>query len=189
MYTLVAYQQDYDYLDGPYIYQFTSKESMDKAEIELNMAGFTTTSVVIPYTSPIKYYSLSTDLFSKNGLINKISSKITTLASYHPPTLIPLKLPEYNRYEKYLGVSLYCYNLDELQRFQEELESIWSKYKHIKFAHFTYFQSFLWVDQTIPRFQIQMDNYKFWSDGEFISAPKYEPSKSIFDSFNIKCSG
>lgn len=162
---------------------------MDNAENELNTAGFTTTSVIIPYTSPTKYYSLTTDLFSERGLITKISSKITTLMSYNPPKPIPLKIPKYNRYEQHLGVGLYCYDLDELKRFQDELESIWSKYKHVKFSHFTYFQRFLWVDQTIPRFKIQMDGYKFWSDGQFISAPELQPSKSMFESFTLRCSG
>lgn len=181
MYTLVAYQQDYDSLEGPYIYQFATLEEADKAERELKLGNFSVEKEVRKYVEPTKFYELSTADVS-----GKVTLNIVERYGYHAVAERIPKLISQNA-TAWIGYHGYSKNKELLEDFKRIAEKQIEEYKRVEFVYRAEFHKYLYINQMVEKFVVEIDGWKFWSDGKIISKPKKANVSDIFAP--ISCSG
>jgi len=187
MYTVVAYKNDYDYPDGPYIYQFATEAEADKAEAQLLSGHFSVERQISQYIEPIRYYSL-TSIVGGNTLSTKIEFKIEEHYTYQAlqenlPKLIDSNIVGFINYYGY------SQNKEKLENFQILAEKQIKEYKLVKFKSGSYNGGDWYINQTVPRFIVERSSCNWWSDGEFISKLEEKPVQIELRASGVGLSG
>lgn len=185
MYTLVAYINDYDSMDGPYIYQFDTKEEADKAESELLSCNFSVERQISKYVPPTRYYGLSS-IASSGSTNTEIELKIEEYYTYGTfqesmPVLLTTNMVYFPNYYGY------SQDKEKLEEFKKLADKQIKEYKLVNFKSGNCNGGNWYVNQAVPRFIVELSGCKWWSDGEFISKCEVEKQQNII--VNLRPSG